>query len=263
MTERLLPRRLAGMLALTAGYADGATLEWVGGPLDGSYRGRAAIGSVWSRFAQAQRPLQSRVGDIVESAKPRGHKLRHVSDGETGEMAALIELHIPALRRFAWALLRDGAAADDLVQDCLERAISRWHLRRHEGSLKPWLFTILHNLFISGRRGATRRGPHQSLDHEEADGLAFADPVAGSAVQARLTWRDALTGIAALPEEQRTVLLLVGVEDFSYEETARLTGVPIGTVMSRLSRGSERLRRLIDGRDLSRDERTSLRRVKS
>lgn len=184
------------------------------------------------------------------------------SDGEAGEMAALIELHIPALRRFAWALLRDGAAADDLVQDCLERAISRWHLRRHEGSLKPWLFTILHNLFISGRRTATRRGPHMSLDHEEAGDLFLADPVADGAAQARLIWRDALAGLAALPEEQRTALLLVGVEDFSYEEAARLTGVPIGTVMSRLSRGRERLRRLMDGQDALDDERPHLRRVK-
>ena len=76
--------------------------------------------------------------------------------GRDSEMEALIEPHIPALRRFAWALLQHEAAADDLVQDCLERAISRWHLRRLEGSPKAWLFAILHNLFISGRRSAAK-----------------------------------------------------------------------------------------------------------
>ena len=167
--------------------------------------------------------------------------------GEEGGMATLIEPHIPALRRFAWALLRDGAAADDLVQDCLERAISRWHLRRHEGSPKAWLFAILHNLFVSGRRGAVRRGPALPLDEEGEDGPALADPTASAMAEDRLVWRDALAALEALPEEQRAVLLLVGVEDFSYEAAARLTGVPIGTVMSRLSRGRERLRRLLDG----------------
>ena len=63
------------------------------------------------------------------------------------EMAALIEPHIPALRRYAFALIRDDTSADDLVQDCLERAVSRWHLRRG-GDVRAWLFTILHNLFV-------------------------------------------------------------------------------------------------------------------
>jgi len=70
------------------------------------------------------------------------------------EIAALLEPHIPALRRYAWALLRDGDAADDLVQDCLERALARWRLRRRDGNLRAWLFTIQRNLFLSGlRRG--------------------------------------------------------------------------------------------------------------
>jgi RNA polymerase sigma-70 factor, ECF subfamily len=181
---------------------------------------------------------------------------------EEGSMAALIEPHIPALRRFAWALLRNEAAADDLVQDCLERAISRWHLRRREGSPKAWLFTILHNLFLSGRRTAARRGPALPLDDEGEDGLALADPASARAAEGRLAWRDTLAALEALPEEQRAVLLLVGVEDFSYEAAARLTGVPIGTVMSRLSRGRERLRRLLDGEEMPGQVRPALRRVK-
>ena len=178
--------------------------------------------------------------------------------GRAADTADAIERHIPALRRFAWALLRDGTAADDLVQDCLERALSRWHLRRAEGDLRAWLFTILHNLFLNGRRGAGRRG--EVVPVEGDTGEAFADEAAGTAAESLLVWRDTLAGLAALPEEQRVVLLLVGVEDFSYEETARLLGVPLGTVMSRLSRGRARLHRLIEGEDAP--ARPALRRVK-
>lgn len=182
--------------------------------------------------------------------------------GRAADTAERIERHIPALRRFAQALLRDGAAADDLVQDCLERALSRWHLRRAEGDLRAWLFTILHNLFLNGRRGAGRRG--EAVPVEEETGATLADDAAASAAEGRLIWRDALAGLAALPEEQRVVLLLVGVEDFSYEETARMLGVPPGTVMSRLSRGRARLHRLIEGEDAAARPglRPELRRVK-
>lgn len=179
--------------------------------------------------------------------------------GRERALAALIEPHIPALRRFAWALLRDASAADDLVQDCLERAISRWHLRRPERDAKPWLFAILHNLHRSGRRSAARRGATLPLDEP---GLEVADPAAAGAAEQRLVWRDALAALDALPEEQRVVLLLIGVEDFSYEATARLLDMPIGTVMSRLSRGRERFRRLLDGEEPPDVGRTVLRRVK-
>ena len=177
-------------------------------------------------------------------------------------MAALIEPHIPALRRFAWALLRDGTVADDLVQDCLERAIASWHLRRHDGNLKAWLFAILHNLFLSNRRRSARGGMDRSLDDDGAAALMRADPTATLAAEGRLVWQDALTALEALPEDQRAVILLVGIEDLSYEETARLTGVPIGTVMSRLSRGRERLRRLLDGEVVKAGGQQALRRVK-
>src|SRR5262249_19936908 len=154
------------------------------------------------------------------------------------DIAELVEPHIPALRRYAWALLRDDQAADDLVQDCLERAVSRWHLRRRDGNLRAWLFTILHNRFVSSHRSQRRRGPHSPLDE-----LATPPVAAGDPEQAALS-RDVIGALAALPDDQRTVILLVAVEDLSYEEAARVLGVPIGTVMSRLSRGRERLRRL-------------------
>jgi RNA polymerase sigma-70 factor (ECF subfamily) len=146
------------------------------------------------------------------------------------DIASMVEPHIPALRRYAWALLRDDQSADDLVQDCLERAVSRWHLRRRDGNLRAWLFAILHNLFISSRRTLARRGPHGPLDDLAEPLQAVGDPeqVAVS--------RDLLSALNSLPDEQRAVILLVVVEDLSYADTARALGVPIGTVMSRLSR---------------------------
>ena len=171
------------------------------------------------------------------------------------ETAALIEPHIPALRRYAFALIRDDASADDLVQDCLERAVSRWHLRRG-GDVRAWLFTILHNLFVSQHRQTLRRGPHRTFEElEHETGIP-------SAQEHAVIHRDMLRALASLPEEQQSVLLLIGVEDLSYAEAAGIVGVPVGTIMSRLSRARNRLRRLLDG-DLTNEERpTTLRRIK-
>jgi len=151
----------------------------------------------------------------------------------------LIEPHIPALRRYAWALCRSGHDADDLVQDCLVRALGRWHLRRTDASIRAWLFAILHNGFISDRRYAARR---PSIPFDEADA-----PLIGPAQEHATMLIDVAAALDTLPEDQRVVLLLVGVEDLSYEEAAQVLGVPVGTVMSRLSRGRERLRRAIAG----------------
>jgi RNA polymerase sigma-70 factor (ECF subfamily) len=172
------------------------------------------------------------------------------------EMAALIEPHIPALRRYAFALIREDASADDLVQDCLERAVSRWHLRRNDGDVRSWLFTILHNLFVSQRRQTLRRGPHRPLedvDHETG--------VPGAQEHA-ITHRDMLRALASLPEEQQSVLVLIGVEDLSYTEAARVVGVPVGTIMSRLSRARDRLRGLMNGGLMNSEEPVTLRRIK-
>ena len=157
------------------------------------------------------------------------------------EIAALIEPHIPALRRYAWALVRNHEAADDLVQDCLERAVARWRLRRRDGDLKAWLFAIQHNLFIDG----LRRRRRELVRAEGEDLSSIAEP--GIEQESRGAVRDILACLDALPAEQRAVVLLVGVEDLSYEEAARVLDIPIGTVMSRLSRGREKLRRLLDG----------------
>ena len=160
-------------------------------------------------------------------------------------MMALIEPHVPALRRFAWALLRNGADADDLVQDCLERAVHGWHRRRPDSELKAWLLTILHGLHLAGRRAPHHHARPTDADFPQA-GAGGEGTSSSSVVEHRLVLRDVAVLLAALPEEQRVVVLLVGVEDLSYEEVARLTGVPVGTVMSRLSRGRARLRRLLE-----------------
>lgn len=171
------------------------------------------------------------------------------------DMAALIEPHIPALRRFAWALLRSGQGADDLVQDCLERAVGRWQSRREDGDVRAWLFAILNNCFLSDRRRDTRRGPQLPLD------AMPAEPSVAARQDARLHYMDVVQALSELSEEQRVVLLLVGVEDMQYSEAARVLDVPIGTVMSRLSRGREQLRRLVAG-EATPGHRNGLRRVK-
>jgi RNA polymerase sigma-70 factor (ECF subfamily) len=155
------------------------------------------------------------------------------------DQTSLIEAHIPGLRRFARALLRgDRHGADDLVQDCLERALSSWHLRRGEDAVRGWLYTILYNRFLSEKHRQRRRGvPYALLEVAEAE----LPQVEGGQDWA-LEHRDLVRAFAALPEEQRSVLLLIAIDNLSYGEAARVLGVPIGTVMSRLSRGRERLR---------------------
>jgi RNA polymerase sigma factor (sigma-70 family) len=167
------------------------------------------------------------------------------------DLAAEIEPHIPALRRYARALLRSQDAADDLVQDCLERALSRWHLRRRDADPRAWLLTILHNLYLNDVRQRKRRGPH--VGYQEAAGQVSAD---GDGERALIV-RDALHALDALSEDQRSLLLLIAVEDFSYQEAADLFSVPIGTIMSRLSRARTNLRTVIE-----KGARVTLRRVK-
>ncbi len=148
-----------------------------------------------------------------------------------------LELHIPQLRRYARALARDPAQADDLVQDCLVRAMSRWHLWRPTGSLRAWLFTILHNLHVNAVVRAGRQGSTVTLDDQTA-GSAPANQ------HQHVYLSEVADALELLPIEQKRVLLLVALEEFSYAQAAQITGVPIGTVMSRLARGREKLRQM-------------------
>jgi RNA polymerase sigma-70 factor, ECF subfamily len=175
------------------------------------------------------------------------------------DRTALIEAQIPGLRRFAYALLRgDRETADDLVQDTLERALSHWHRRRIEGNLPGWLYTILYHRFLSHQHRQRRRGPHDAFTED------IHLPGIEGGQNAALEHRDLLRAFSSLPEEQQAVLLLIAVEDLSYEEAARVLSVPIGTVMSRLSRARERLRRHMYGEFDGNNSRRSaaLRRVK-
>ena len=195
--------------------------------------------------AAAMMPIPTRILAADEIGQPA---VGYRCDGAAmRNQASLIEPHIPGLRRFACALLRgDCQGADDLVQDCLERAVSRWHLRRAEGDVRGWLYTILYNRFLSEKHRQGRRGvPDALLEVAEAE-----LPGIDGGQDPALEHRDLVRAFTALPEEQRSALFLIGIEDLSYREAARVLGVPIGTVMSRLSRGRERLRHYMnDGVD--------------
>ncbi len=147
--------------------------------------------------------------------------------------------HIPRLRRYARALAGDQHAADDLVQDTLERAINKRHLWRPGSDLRAWLFAIMHNVFVNQLR-SRQAHPEDALDDDALPTVAPADG-------ARLEIRDLESALAMLPPEQREVVLLVGLEQLTYAEVSHALGIPIGTVMSRLFRGRERLRVLVTG----------------
>ena len=156
------------------------------------------------------------------------------------DFGQLIETEIPRLRRYARALTRDPSRADDLVQSCLARAIANAHLWQPGTDLRAWLFTILHNQHVNDIRRAVREGVSVAVD-EVTPVLSIAPNAAAS-----LELRDLERAIASLPEEQRQVILLIGLEGMRYEEVATILGIPIGTVRSRLSRGRETLRKLMD-----------------
>lgn len=179
--------------------------------------------------------------------------------------AADLEAHIPRLRRYARALTGNREAADDLTQDTLERAWGKrtlWHAGEGDpaGSLRAWLFAVMHNVFVNSVR---RMKPVESLD---AGGDSVPEVAAsGASAETGAAVRDIRKAMLRLPDEQREVILLVGLEQLSYAEAAYALDVPIGTVMSRLSRGRERLRLMLEG-DADQEPRvgapSTLRRVK-
>ncbi|HEX7817587.1 RNA polymerase sigma factor [Dyella sp.] len=143
---------------------------------------------------------------------------------------------LPALRRFALWLARDASAADDLVQTCMEKALSRWTSRREE-ALKPWLFSILYRQFVDDKRRARRWG-------RLLDAFGWNDEPQEPSAEDTYAARSALASFEQLSDDQRAVLLMVTVEGLSYEETAAALDIPIGTVMSRLSRARKAYREL-------------------
>jgi len=153
------------------------------------------------------------------------------------EAKRLVEL-IPRLRRYARALVGERSSADDLVQDTLERAWAKLHLYRRGTDLRAWLFTVMHNVHVNRVRATRVNDPLEDEMPELAQRGTQPDA---------LLVRDLDRAIARLPADQRAVLLLVTLEELSYEEVARTLGIPIGTVMSRLSRAREKLRAMMLG----------------
>lgn len=148
--------------------------------------------------------------------------------------------HIPRLRRYARALTGDRGRADDLVQDTLERALVKFHLWQPGSDLRAWLFTIMHNVFVNQVRSGLNSMTSPLDDETEL-------PAMRATQSDQLEVRDLQAALLRVPEEQREILLLVGLEQLTYEEAAGVLGIPIGTVMSRLSRARERLRVLLAG----------------
>lgn len=151
----------------------------------------------------------------------------------------LLVEQLPGLRRYARALAGDAWAADDLVQDTLERACAKWQLWVVGTDLRAWLFTLMHNIYLNQRRAAKVALNSVNIEEVEAELKAPAtggdDPL------------DLSRCLQRLPADQRAVLLLVTLEDMSYEEAAKVLAIPLGTVMSRLSRARSRLRELMEG----------------
>jgi RNA polymerase sigma-70 factor (ECF subfamily) len=156
------------------------------------------------------------------------------------EFHSLLEAEIPRLRRYARALVRDRDRADDLVQDTLMRALAKQHLWEPGTNLRAWLFTLMHNQHVNSVRRPARESVQ--LDAEEMSGalIATTDPTASCQL------RELENALARLRPEEREIILLVGLEGMRYDDTAQILGIPIGTVRSRLFRGREALRKLLD-----------------
>jgi len=164
---------------------------------------------------------------------------------------AELEVHIASLRRYARALLRNRADAEDLVQEALARAIARADSFQTGTNMRAWLFTILHNVHVNQVRSRASRPDEVTVESVEN---RLTTP---ARQEERVEVREMMRALDELPDEQRQVLLLVALEGLKYEEVAEMIGVPIGTVMSRLSRGREAVRaKLANGASVA------LRRVK-
>ena len=155
---------------------------------------------------------------------------------------------IPSLRRYGRSLTRDQQEVDDLVHDTLVRALEKLHTRRGAGDLRPWLFAIMHNLFVSRFRQTKRRGKPERIDVVTEGALTQA-PSQEMRMETHRVWE----ALHTLPPEQRSVLVLICVEELSYADVARVLDIPIGTVMSRLSRARERLARALESRDAAQE----------
>ena len=156
------------------------------------------------------------------------------------EYHRLVEEQIPRLRRYARALTRNSDRADDLVQDTLSRALIKEQFWQPGTNLRAWLFTIMHNQNVNNLRRDVRESTMVDIERISTTLPATTDPAASR----KMVELDC--ALARLPLEHKQVILLVGLEGMSYQDTAGILGIPIGTVRSRLSRGRDALRELLD-----------------
>lgn len=152
---------------------------------------------------------------------------------------AIVEV-MPHLRRYARALTLNIDAADELVQDCLERALNKIHLLKDETRIRAWLFTVMLNVFRNQLRRSKSAPRLVEIDEE------LIPASAGSGLDQGAEVKLVLSLLRKLPDNQREVLTLVALEEVSYQQAAEILEVPIGTVMSRLARARERLRNMMD-----------------
>lgn len=152
----------------------------------------------------------------------------------SGDPRDEIVTHLPALRAFALSLTRNGASADDLVQDSIVKAWRNIDKFAAGTNMRAWLFTILRNTYYSDRRRAKR-------EVADPDGVFAGQLASKPDHDGRLAMRDFFTAFAQLPDEQREALVLVGASGFAYEEAAETCGVAVGTIKSRVNRGRKRL----------------------
>jgi RNA polymerase sigma-70 factor, ECF subfamily len=180
--------------------------------------------------------------------KPAGPAVVDGAEPEYEDVRSQLGQFIPRLRRFAQVLTRSQADADDLVQSTLERALMCLEQWERGTRLDSWLYRIAQNLWIDQRRAARLRGTTESAD--AAMQLIGED---GRELNERhLMIRDAIRALAALPEDQQAVLALVSIEGLPYSEAAKVLGIPIGTVMSRLARGRRAIAARVLGTPLDR-----------
>ncbi len=150
--------------------------------------------------------------------------------------------HLPALRAFALSLTRNGATADDMVQDTVVKAWTNIEKFEVGTNMRAWLFTILRNTYYSSRRKSKR-------EVADVDG-AFTERLSVKPDHdGKLQMADFKNAFEQLPDEQREALILVGASGFSYDEAAEMCGVAVGTIKSRANRGRAKLADLLDHDD--------------
>lgn len=186
----------------------------------------------------ALRPSRHKQSQHAQQAPPPS---KEKTAAPIEDIGALIEPEIPRLRRYARMLVRNAAYADDLVQECLLRAVSRFDSWTPGTNLRAWMFTILHNVYVNEVRRATR----MPLASDMSESNPSLETVASQ--DERLRLRDLDRAFNQLSDDHRQVILLIGIEGLQYEEAAAVLDVPVGTVRSRLSRAREALRSALEG----------------